>query len=85
MHRKFGTGNNDLWIGFNHETQNPNSGSNVLILKHDTGNMGLGTTDPTSKLQVVGLPEYADNAAATAGGLSAGAFYRTGDLLKVVH
>lgn len=49
------------------------------------GNTGIGTTTPTSKLQVVGLPEYADNAVALAGGLTVGAFYRTGDLLKVVH
>ena len=51
----------------------------------DNGNVGIGTTSPTSKLQVVGIPEYANNAAALAGGLTAGAFYRTGDLLKVVH
>lgn len=31
------------------------------------------------------LPEYADNAAALAGGLTPGQLYRTGDILKVVH
>lgn len=31
------------------------------------------------------IVEYADNAAALLGGLSVGDFYRTGDLLKVVH
>jgi hypothetical protein len=41
------------------------------------GNVGIGTTAPTAKLQVVGLPTYADNTAALAGGLTAGAFYRT--------
>jgi len=41
------------------------------------GNLGIGTTAPTSKLHVVGLPTFADNAAALAGGLTAGAFYRT--------
>ena len=41
------------------------------------GNLGIGATTPTSKLQVVGLPVYADNTAALAGGLTAGAFYRT--------
>ncbi len=41
------------------------------------GNVGIGTSTPTSKLQVVGLPVYADNATAIAGGLTAGAFYRT--------
>lgn len=50
------------------------------------GKMGLGTLTPTSALQVVGLPTYADNAAATAGGLTAGAFYRTATgVLMVVY
>ena len=31
------------------------------------------------------LPEYADNAAALAGGLTPGQVYGTGDFLKVVH
>jgi hypothetical protein len=50
--------------------------------------VGIGTTAPTSKLQVVGLPVYRNNAAAKAGGLTVGAFYRTGgdpDLVAVVH
>ena len=49
------------------------------------GKVGIGTATPTAKLQVVGLAEHADNAAAITAGLTAGAFYRTGDLLKVVH
>ncbi|NTW31528.1 MAG: hypothetical protein HGB12_02695 [Bacteroidetes bacterium] len=48
-------------------------------------NVGIGTATPTSKLQVVGLPEYPNNATAITAGLTVGAFYRTGDLLKVVH
>jgi len=31
------------------------------------------------------LPEYANNAAAIAAGLTIGQVYRTGDFLKVVH
>ncbi|MBI4722041.1 MAG: hypothetical protein HY769_03435 [Candidatus Stahlbacteria bacterium] len=54
------------------------------------GDVGIGTQSPTSKLQVVGLPVYANNAAAIAGGLTVGAFYRTGadpdpDPVCVVH
>lgn len=52
----------------------------------DDGKVGIGTTGAlTSPFSVPGFPEYADNAAALSGGLTAGAFYRTGDLLKVVH
>ena len=56
-----------------------------FVITRDTGNVGIGTTAPTAKLTVVGLAEYADNAAAISAGLTTGAFYRTGDLLKVVH
>ncbi len=50
------------------------------------GNVGIGSNNPTSKLQVVGLPTYADNAAASSGGLTAGAFYRTSTgVLMVVY
>ncbi len=58
---------------------------NGLFYAFMNGNLGVNTTAPTSKLHVVGLPEYADNAAAVTAGLTIGAFYRTGDLLKVVH
>ena len=49
------------------------------------GNVGIGTEDPTAPLQVVGIAEYTNNTTALAAGLTAGAFYRTGDDLKVVH
>lgn len=42
-----------------------------------TGFVGIGTTAPTSPLQVVALPVYANNAEAIGDGLTAGAFYRT--------
>ena len=34
---------------------------------------------------IADTPEYADNAAALSGGLTAGQIYRTGDNLKIVH
>lgn len=37
--------------------------------------IGIGTTSPGSKLAVVGLTDYANNAAAITGGLAAGDFY----------
>lgn len=52
------------------------------------GKVGIGTTAPTSPLQVVGIPVYANNAAAAGGGLTAGALYRTGadpDPVCIVH
>lgn len=57
----------------------------VARIDNTNGRVGIGTDAPTAKLQVVGLAEHADNSAATTAGLTAGAFYRTGDLLKVVH
>lgn len=70
--------NNELFFNFN--------GTTMMTML--SGNIGIGTTTPTSKIQVVGLPAYINNAAAVAGGLTVGAFYRTGgdpDLVCVVH
>jgi len=61
---------------------------NNLILNSGGGKVGIGTVSPTGVLHVVGLPIYANNAAAISGGLTAGAFYRTGgnpDPVCVVH
>jgi hypothetical protein len=50
------------------------------------GNFGINTSNPTSKLTVVGLPIYANNAAALAAGQVVGAFYHVGDgILRVVY
>jgi len=60
---------------------------NNIITKNGC-KVGIGTSSPKSKLDVVGLPIYANNAAAIAGGLQAGSFYRTNadpDPVCVVH
>jgi hypothetical protein len=57
-------------------------GAAALVINQD-GNVGVGTVVPTSKLQVVGLGEHADNAAAVTAGLTTGAFYHTA--AGVVH
>jgi len=48
---------------------------------------GTGALDWRIVLSIpyTGAPQYADNAAAIAGGLLQGQVYRTGDVLKIVH
>ena len=48
------------------------SGAKIYMTSNGTG---IGTNVPTSKLHVVGLATYANNAAAIAAGHTAGAFY----------
>jgi hypothetical protein len=60
-------------------------GNNNLNLIVDIfGNIGNVLT-MTSKLHITGLLEFIDNADALANSLTVGAFYRTGDIVKVVH
>jgi hypothetical protein len=61
-----------------------NVGLNERMRINSGGNVGIGTTAPTSRLHVTGLPEYATNTTAIAGGLTVGAFYHTAGVLKVV-
>jgi len=86
------TTNNNLYIGdiFNSAGGKVflRSGGKSAMTLSSAGNVGVGTESPTSKLQVVGLPVFNNNAAAIAGGLTSGAFYRTGadpDVVCVVH
>jgi len=74
-------------IQFNNDRIEVNFPIKALELYADDA-LGVGTTNPKSKIDVVGLPVYANNAAALAGGLVAGSFYRTGgdpDSVCVVH
>lgn len=47
--------------------------------------IGIHMKPAISKFGVAGIVEYADNAAAVTAGLTIGEFYRTGDILKIVH
>ena len=59
-----------------------------LVILSSNGYIGWGTIAPKSPLHFVGIPVFANNAAALLGGLTAGAFYRTGadpDPICIVH
>ncbi len=64
-------------------TSDINRKNAVTVLRN--GNVGIRTDAPTSRLHIMGVDEYADNTTAIAAGLPVGAFYRTGDELKIVH
>ena len=72
-------------LRLNYDDDNTSLGDIMTILPD--GKVGIGIAAPTSKLQVVGLPVHADNAAALAASppLTAGAFYHNGDgIVRVV-
>jgi hypothetical protein len=72
-------------INFNNDALHFGTNDTARMTIDHNGNVGIGSSSPGSKLAIVGLPEYADNTAATSGGLSVGDFYRTSDgTLKVV-
>lgn len=52
-----------------------NTDTTPLFRVTDYGSVGIRTQAPTAALHVVGLVAYTNNAAAVAGGLTAGAFY----------
>lgn len=79
---------NDAYSGFINWLLVQRTANTIDTISFPNGNVGIGTLDPTSILQVVGLPIYANNAAAITGGLTVGAFYRTNadpDPVHVVH
>lgn len=84
------SGSNQLNIG------NTIYGTNVNTGTITNGSIGIGITTPSEKLEVGGnikaanavltsIPMYADNATATAAGLTIGNTYRTGSILKRVN
>jgi hypothetical protein len=67
---------------------------NIRIQAYSSGNIGINTSptvdsgykfDVNGNIRVRQVSEYASNAAAVSAGLIAGAFYRTGEFLKVVY
>ena len=57
--------------------------SNGAVELYYDGSKKLETTN--TGVKITGVNQYADNAAALAGGLTVGDVYRTGDLLKIVN
>jgi len=60
------------------------TGVGISSYKPSAGDMPYQISSSTFGLSS-GVPSYADNAAAIAGGLAIGTFYRTVDTLKIVH
>lgn len=75
-------GNFNFYDTISNKTIIGDNGENLII--DNDGNIGNILT-MTSKLHITGLLEFTDNADALANSLTAGAFYRTGDIVKVVH
>lgn len=75
-------GNFNTYTGVTNKTIIGDNGENLIV--DENGNIG-NTLVMTSKLHITGLLEYTDNADALTNGLTVGAFYRTGDIVKVVH
>jgi hypothetical protein len=84
----FGASGVSSSFSINNTSVNGNIGSvgtPVITIVNGSNNVGIGTTVPTSKLQVVGLPIHANNTAALTAGLTVGAFYHAGDgIVRVV-
>ena len=85
-----GGGNKTSWVSTDRLLSIGNgssaaSPSNAMVILKN-GNIGIGSDSPTSKLQVVGLPIYSNNTAAKAAGLTAGAFFHSGNgIVRVVY
>ncbi len=83
------SGRRDLWVMseplfvIGNGSDDVNRKNAVTILKN--GRVGIGTNNPQTIISVEGLEEYTDNVTALAAGLTEGAVYRTGDVLKIVY
>ena len=86
------TGTKNTILGANVIGLTATLSNNIIIADGDgnqrirvlaNGNVGIGVTAPTSKLQVTGLVEYASDAAAGTAGLTTGAFYHTAGTVKI--
>ncbi len=56
----------------------------AIYFDADTGNVGIGTSSPTSILHIAGVPAYASDNEARAAGLTPGAIYRTDRVLNIL-
>lgn len=88
---RYEIGSNTFYVDNQDRTNNTNERARALLYGTFNADASLQTLRTNAAFSTLGtltvdsVSEYADNAAAVTAGLPNGRFYRTGDVLKVVH